>query len=668
MPRNDTRGGAAPGIQSSGESDAGSTADEPHPRHADDDDDNVSESDSEARFTRDSFASSAPSDQFRAIVASVRDDKLKSGEKTKADAVVEDISRAFCTIKSAYLAVGVFSCVLEISLQAYFAFGSPGKDSWRCGVFNPTGRCCTCPIVNQSRLIGQEVLEIKNYNVYYYSVLYSLNAVITLAFIVSAVSSENKYALVGSLVAKIVGGLREATDIALHSRHDSTIHLHVIFLSVDALCVVVMCALMPRLLRTWGWKIFHRSGGNPEQREVYKLYQIVRMTNWLESQSSICLHALFVMWFGYTREQFWTWAVMTTLEIISSRQAIHCLKRENRIGCYAALLGKLFCNVYCITVSTFYFMCRVRFDNSLHHTQKYWRMDPYPDMLSIRNSYNGLQCLPPDTAYDDTIIEIMIISLSIMTVFRFAFIICYVRIMTKFDNGLKELFYKVRTVSGHSSTGTRSISVRMGGGGGGGSGSGGARNASSRSVRNNNSSGAVNASAKSTSSSSGSRVKSPTPAEAPWVKRTSSEAASNYSMATRPESITSNESAGSLDPEAEAAAAAAAAIATEEEGLTDEQKRELRMNRAFPHFATNSAKNKKNVAFTAVVSPPASPNNNNINDRNSTSNKAGNRNVSTSSKKGGGAAASALAVAAAPARAPSQIESVVDFSKDGGDW
>lgn len=393
----------------------------------DDEDDAV-----EKAWTRISIASTAGQDQFQEIAEAVRE------KQSKASIICQSIWSFLCSMKGTYLCVGVSSCLLELVFASVYA-----RVGDNCGVFNPEGRCCSCPDINETRMLHQDVPYLENFNAIYYSLLLCIDAVISLAFIVSAVLNENKYQLVCSLVAKIVGLLRSVTDVFLETRHTQTKDAHLAFLSVEFACVIVLCALVPRLLKTWGWKIFRRSGGNPEQIEVYKLYQMVRGMNWLESQASIVLHVLFVMWLRYTREQFWVWFMVVLLEFVSSRQAVHHLKRENKFGCFIALGSKVFCNVYCIIVCVLYFSCRTTFDQSLEQSERYWAMDPYPDMLSIRNSYNGIQCLPEQTAFDDTIVEIMVISLCLMTIFRVAFIVCFFRVLAKFDSGLKDLFYKV---------------------------------------------------------------------------------------------------------------------------------------------------------------------------------------------------------------------------------
>jgi hypothetical protein len=319
-----------------------------------------------------------------------------------------------------------------------------------CGVYDWRDRCCECPTLNASRLIGQSMPEHSTQNSFLFGGLVILNSGIGLVFVIESVRKENKYQLIFALVSKAVGITREIVDLFLehYVPSNDVRYARIGLVSIDVICCICMALLTPRLFKQFGWRLFRKSGGNAAQRDIYLVYQQTRGLNWLESQASVIIHVFIILWLRFARDQFWTWFMATLVELVSSRQAIHHLKRENAVGIYLAIVGKTFCFVYCIIVSYLYAKCKQLFDTSLKKSGMFFTSDdgPYPDLVSVRESYSGIHCLPDHTRHDDSTLELIIVSLVLMGIFRVAFvgsILHCMRCLAGEHSGLlKALFYK----------------------------------------------------------------------------------------------------------------------------------------------------------------------------------------------------------------------------------
>ena len=347
--------------------------------------------------------------------------------------------------KTAYVAVACLSFVL----LAIFGIVSIVVTD-ECIVDEPHGRCCECLVVNSTRMVGQTMTYEKGLNSVFYGVVMIINSCFGFHYVIVGVRTENKYQLFCMLATQLLEVLRALFDTwfetnpALKDRKAARE-----FLAYSSLVLLVCSAVLVRpLYKQFGWSIFRKGGVLKPVREAYKGYQMFRAFNRLDVQSSTLLFIIFGMYLAMLQgANWWSFLVVLGCDVLASRWLVKYIKHENNIGFYVSFAAKAYVVIWWVVLCVEFVECRRRYWDSLIDTRPYWDMNPYPDLVSVRATYNGVKCLAPMTRHDDRTLELIFLNLAQALAFRLMSMIYGVAVARRFGTGLKQVFYRMLTLA-----------------------------------------------------------------------------------------------------------------------------------------------------------------------------------------------------------------------------
>lgn len=380
-----------------------------------------------------SFAKEPEGDAFASIVAQTRE------EKAWYD--IENL-RKHMTARNCYMFCGCLSFFL---LAIFGAVTIVVSDN--CVVYEAEGRCCACKQdLNDTRMSGQSMPRWAGYNSAFYGIVMIVNSGFGIVYIISGIRSENKYQLAAMIATQVLEVARALLDALLETTpalQDRFVIREVLAFGSLAL-LIASTVLALKIWKQFGWAIFRRGGTLKPIRELYKVYQVFRGFNRMDVQSSALLFLIYGLYLQFTQTagDWWVFLMVLLCDVLASRYLVKFLKQEDKWGFYISMVAKSYVTIWWIAIAVDYLVCRHRFMQSLDRSMQFFHMDPYPDLESISDTYNGVGCLSPVTKHDDRTMELIFLNLAQALIFRIASMVYGVRVARKFGTGLKGVFYK----------------------------------------------------------------------------------------------------------------------------------------------------------------------------------------------------------------------------------
>lgn len=392
----------------------------------------------------DSFAdnSSGQLDAFAAVIAAHRDKK----EWYEVD------WKKFLTARNCYL----FSASISFFFLALFGAVTIIVTS-DTAVANPAGRCCSNmepPILNVTRMLDQVMPYQHNLNSVWYGTIMIVNSIFGALYVWGGIKSENKYQLAACIMTQVLEVLRALFDTWFETNPDlqsRRVPREVLAYS-SLFTLIVSTALAGKIWRQFGWAVFRRGGTLKPIRELYKTYQVFRGFNRMDVQSSTLLFLIIGMYMRIATDfDWWVFWSIVICDAVASRYMVKFIKNEDRLGFYVTVVAKSYVVLWWIAVTVEYVHCKENYMSSLRATAPYFQMDPYPDLESIRATYNGVRCLSRNTRHDDRTVELIALNLSQALLFRIISMVYGIKVELKSGTGLKGVFYKTLQVKeGHA--------------------------------------------------------------------------------------------------------------------------------------------------------------------------------------------------------------------------
>jgi len=201
------------------------------------------------------------------------------------------------SLKNGYMVVSSLSFFL-MALFGFFMFHRPD----RCMVSRPSGRCCSCLDVNESKMMGQVMPVITVNNDLYYGIIMVINSGFGIFYVITGVRSENKYQLLCMLATQLLEVARGLVDAILERPTDGAAEtnrrVRENFMYAAGVLFFISLVLIKPVYGTIGWRIFRRGGAKRTVRQMYKWYQRYRAFNRLDVQSSFLLFLIFILYSG----------------------------------------------------------------------------------------------------------------------------------------------------------------------------------------------------------------------------------------------------------------------------------------------------------------------------------------------------------------------------------
>lgn len=349
----------------------------------------------------------------------------------------------YVTKKNAYVCVSV----LSFTLMAIFGIVSMYLHD-DCLVAKPEGRCCACLDVNATMMGGQEMPMRQSRNSLFYGILMLLNSFFGIYYVWNGVTTENKYQLLCMLVTQFLECSRGLVDTLLEEADSPDAakrrEINKWLMICASVLFLVSCSVVYPVYQSFGWRSFRRAGAKRSVLQMYKMYQRFRALNRLDVQSSFLLFIIFLGYLAETESQgAWVWICLFLTDSIASRAMVKYLKQEDMRGVIISVIAKTFVVIWWIVVVVQYLGCYERYTDSLARTKGWFDGPFYPDLKSVADSYNGVNCLAPKTFHDARTFEVMVLNLVQALVFRFSSVgIAYV-VVRNFGKGLKHALYDI---------------------------------------------------------------------------------------------------------------------------------------------------------------------------------------------------------------------------------